>query len=57
MIINNCHISSDLIPLHPYSMTILRLWIEGIIMDLEFTRLFTLPNSRYIDLAFCLIGN
>lgn len=42
--------------LHPVSEQILWLFINGMMPEWEFIRLFSLPNSDYIELAACLVA-
>ena len=41
--------------LHPFSEHILQMFINGEIVAVVFQRLFSLPNSEYIELATCLV--
>ena len=41
--------------LHPVSEMIMNLFDEGRIGVVEFMRYFSLPNSDYIDLAYCYV--
>ena len=42
--------------LHPVSELFMNYYNEGRITTAEFLRYFSLPNSDYIDLAFCYIS-
>lgn len=41
--------------LHPVSLKILSAWSRGDLGGQEFLRLFTLPNSSYLDIGQCII--
>lgn len=43
--------------IHPVSDSVLRRFLAGDIQAPDFQRLFSLPNSRYIDAAACLVAN
>ena len=41
--------------LHPVSGDLLDAWFANLITTHEFQRMFSLPNSDYIELAECLV--